>query len=298
MPIISYNGSFQELGAAGGSPSLLQHNRAFRLGDGLFETLRIMGGRVLFAAQHWQRLQRGVQLLGLELPQAFNEAECVRQLNELIQANKIYAGGKIRITVFRTGGEGAYLPVRNEAGYLMEASAILYNTYPTDRTQRLVVYADWRVHPHPLSGFKTTSALQYVMAARFAQAHGADDALLLDAAGNIVETSKANIFIVRDNLLITPPLDCGCLDGVLRAQVVELANENQIPAAMQDVSPQMLYDADAVFTTNVVSGIIPVHYLAGSEPIRAKSYDATNAVVRKLQQLLARHVMAPKNTQT
>jgi branched-chain amino acid aminotransferase len=291
MSLVNLNGTLLRANDESAGIPQLVHNRAFRLGDGLFETLRVMGGRVLFGPRHLQRLMHGVQVLGLRLPARCTHQYFLSAMAALAAENKLDQGGKVRLAVFRTGGEGAYLPVRDEADYLIEANAILHNTYPTDRTHRLAVYADWRVQPTPLSGLKTASALQYVMAARFAKADDADDALLLDAAGNIVETGKANLFIVQGSDIITPPVGSGCLDGVLRNELIALAKQNQLSVAMQPVSPHMLYEADAVFTTNVVSGIIPVHYIAGNDSVRAKSYDAANAIVRKLQQLLARHAL-------
>jgi len=265
----------------------LLENRAFRLGDGLFETVRVAGGRVLFWPHHWARLQRGMHLLRMEPPSpSFTQQTILKSLYALIDANQIHQGGKIRLQVYRTGSEGAYLPTRNSTGWVCEATLLLHNAYPTERSIRAVPYKGHTVMPHAYSGLKTSSALPYVLALQHAETCKCDDALLTDTEGNYVETARANLFCIADGALITPALTSGCLDGVLRKTLLALAHEKGINVQESVLSPALLAHAEAVFTTNVISGILPVHYIAA---LNLNYTPATASLLLALQALLNRH---------
>lgn len=259
-------------------------NRGFRLGDSIFETIRIVSGRIQFWPLHWHRLMRGAETLGLALPAHFTYKWVGDRLAELAAAHHINAGGKLRLQVYRTGAEGAYTPVRDDADWLAEATRMLHNQWPSDRTQRLLLWDGWRVYPTILSGIKTGSALPYVMAARAAKAAGADDTLLLDLSGNVVESGRANVFAVVDGQLVTPPLEAGIVDGVLRRVVLQLAMQHNLPIVQASLSPEMLTRANELFTTNVVSGIFPVDYVQGI----GRSYPSARPITQRLQAALAK----------
>lgn len=270
-------------------PTLVD-NRAFRLGDGLFETVRISGGQLLFYAQHHQRLLRGMQVLGLQWPAEYTADYVLAQMQALVAANSITGGGKLRLMVYRAGVAGSYLPSNNSAQTFAEASSILHNRYAIDRQLRLNVYRGHTVIYNDLSGLKTLSALPYIMAARHADKAGADDALLVDAQGSFVESAKANLFVVHHERLITPPLGSGCLAGIMRAQLLQLAAEKKIATSEEHITREMLQQADEVLLSNVVSGILPVSYIEGIGKSYASGPDTlTHRLHRALLQAASRH---------
>lgn len=253
-------------------------NRGLRLGDGLFETLRVQSGRALYVPEHLARLHRGMAALGLELPQELSSQALPGLLRELIAQNALEAGAKLRVTVWRTGGEGSYRPSGQKVAFLIEGSALLMNAYTIGRDQRLVLSSDVRIHPWALSGHKTLSALPYVQAAREAERHGADDALLMTVDGHVAEVGRANLFAVIAGRLVTPPLSTGALDGVMRRVLMQAAAKRKLPIVEQHLSLDNVLSAEALFTTNVVSGILPVRYLdvPGAD---GRSYDPAHPLI-------------------
>lgn len=265
-------------------------NRAFRLGDGLFETLRISGGQLLFYPQHYQRLQRGMQVLGLQWPEGYSADSLLAQLQGLVTANGITAGGKLRLMVYRSGPAGSYLPSNHVAQLFAETSSVLHNRYTLDRQLRLNVYRGHTVTAGELSGLKTLSALPYIMAARYADKAGVDDTLLVDVQGCLVESSKANLFVIDNERLITPPLGSGCLAGIMRGQLLQLASEKKIAASEENITRELLLQADEVLLSNVVSGILPVSYIEGIGKSYATGPDTlTHRLYRALLQATHRN---------
>jgi len=178
-------------------------------------------------------------------------------LHELLRANNIAAGGRIRITVWRES-QGAYLPVSDHSEVLIEVQPLESNTYIDNAPCRLAIYPHHRIAPSITSSFKTTSALPYVLAARYAREKGVDDSLLLGAGLQVVETTRSNIFIVKNKVLYTPPLTSGCLPGVMRRVVMDMAREHGIPCFELTLIPSFFVDASEVFLTNSLTGITPV----------------------------------------
>lgn len=268
-------------------------NRGLRLGDGLFETIRVLSGRPLFVAEHLQRLQRGLAALGLDTPPELSPGAWPALLAELIAQNGFTAGAKLRLTLWRVGGEGSYRPMGRRADFLLEGSELLLNAYTVARDVRLVVSRDVRIHPWALSGLKTLSALPYVQAAREAQAAGADDALLLGPDADVVETGRANLFAVIDGTLVTPPLSTGALDGVLRRVLIGACAQRRVPVVERRLSLAEVLTAEALVTTNVVSGLLPVRHLDVPDSLHAgpgRSYDPQHPLIEAAHRALLQRV--------
>ena len=264
-------------------------NRGLRLGDGLFETIRVLSGRPLFVAEHLRRLHQGLALLELDAPAELGPGALPHLLNELVARNGYSAGAKLRLTVWRRGGEGSYRPASRRADFLLEGAELLLGAYTLGRDQRLVLCRDVVVQPWALAGVKTLSALPYVHAAQVAQRAGADDALLLSSDGQVAEAGRANIFAVSGGRILTPPLRTGCLDGVLRRVLLAHAPSRQLPLAEGPLTLEDLRAAEALFTTNVVSGILPVRYLdlPGES---GKSYDPQHPLIEAAHRALLHRV--------
>ena len=243
-----YNGELVERSAL----PLTAGNRAFRYGDGLFETMRLVAGRVPLFDHHIDRLSKGLVLLGLEIE---FDAEVVQQQVTELATKAGLQNARIRWSVYRES-EGAYLPKENEANYLMEIAAIDTDNFSTNTKGLTIgIYKEDKKYPGPLANYKTNSAQLYTQAARYAKAQGWDDALILDTKDQIIEATASNIFLLKGTDLHTPPLGNGPIAGVMRRAVFGLAMQHGFRVSSGPVNEQLLQDAEELWLTNAVQGI-------------------------------------------
>jgi len=239
-----------------GAPEITLLNRSFKYGDGLFETLRVYQGRILFLNLHLDRLTRGMQIMGYDFEPEAWLPQLTQALRRGIALNGIEQHGRLRLHVYRAG-PGAYAPLEDTPYYLIEAYALKHDPYQEPPPLRITTFADWSLSPTPLSGCKTAAALPYVLAARYAQRAGFDEALLLNG-DLVVEAASSNLFMVNQQKLITPPLSLGGLAGIMRHTVMRVAREVKVPVVEKKFRLKELRQADEVFLTNVIRGIQPV----------------------------------------
>ncbi len=237
-------------------------NRSFKYGDGLFETIRIFQGKILFWKDHMERLFRGMRILKLEFQPQLFEVLLLENCRHLMELKHIDKHGRLRIQVYRSG-KGAYGPVDRKPSFLVEAFSFEGNTYQSLHPIDLTTYRDYPLGPQPLAGCKTANALPYVLAAMHAQDEGVDDALMFSQEGYVSEGSSANLFLIQDKKLITPPLSTYCLDGVMRRHMIHLCQELRIPLLEKKFKIAEVKKADAIFLTNSTRGIIPVRTFEG-----------------------------------
>lgn len=238
----------------GDRPVLSLDNRAFHFGDGLFESIRVVNGKPCFLDAHWARLSTGAAILRIELPAGMHREGFERAMLDLIVATGI-TSGRCRFTLYR-GGAGYYRPEHDAGEYTIELHA-LDEAHHTLNQQGLMVdiWPEMRKPINELSRHKTLNCQYYIMAALWSRQRGLDDCLLQNDRGNIIESSAGNIFIVSNGVLYTPSLADGCIGGVMRAQVINLALANGIKVYECSLNPQNLLAADELFFTNAVRGI-------------------------------------------
>lgn len=230
------------------------NNRSFRYGDALFETLCVREGAVLCVADHWQRLSAGMAILRLEMPPNFEE----KIQYALQQAAATHPNARLRLHVWREGA-GAYLPESNLAAFHLSATPLPYVPHTaTQIIQEVAVFEDVTIAPSVISPLKTANSLPYILAARFAQSLGVDDALLLNMHKNMIEISNANIFWIQGGTLYTPPLADGCIEGIYRKKLMEFCAQAQIPCLAASLTRPALREIDALFATNIMRGIQPI----------------------------------------
>ena len=224
-------------------------DRGFTLGDGLFETVRVKGGKVLRPAAHLARLAAGARLLGLPLP----ALDFAAALAATAQANGL-TEGVLRLTLTRgTGPRGVLPPATPDPTVVITAAALP----PPPPPARLVIADGTRRNERsPLAQVKSLNYLDNILARQEAAGRGADDAVLLNTADRVAETSIANVFALIDGALLTPPVSEGALPGVMRAAVLA-AGAREAPLSAPD-----LVGADALFLTSAL-GIRPVREIAG-----------------------------------
>lgn len=240
---------------------LTLENRGFRYGDGLFETMRMFDGKMPFLESHLERLNAGIEMLALELPNVdygmdYWQYEIRRIVKYYRQKYPKKAKNyRMRLTVFRNDG-GFYTPLTNEASYLLELEPLNSNQFEWDEKGLSIdVFTKVKLERGRLNNIKTANGLPYVLAALFKKKAGLDDALLLNTKGRIVESTHSNIFFVKGNTLITPALKEGCTAGTTRKAVLNIAEEMGMVVKKKKCDMKLLEEADEVFLTNAIRGI-------------------------------------------
>jgi branched-chain amino acid aminotransferase len=236
--------------------NILTQNRAFLYGDGVFETLKIINNKILFLEDHYFRLMASMRVVRMEIPMNFTMEYFEEQVLSLVQQKNISASARARITVFRKDG-GLYLPQTNEVSYLIHATALENTSYVLNKANYEVdLYKDFYVTKQLLSSIKTTNKMINVTGSIFAHENGLANCLLLNDTKNVVEGLQGNLFMVVGKKLITPPVSEGCLNGIMRKQIIALAKKIEgIEISEEIISPFDLQKADELFLTNVITGI-------------------------------------------
>lgn len=230
-------------------------NRALRYGDGLFESIRMIDGKIRFAQAHFDRLYQGMLALKMNIHASFDFSFFVSEINALAKKNEIENDARIRFSVFRSDG-GLYTPNSNNFLYLIELQPISEKGYQWNKKGLIVdIYSETRKDFGYLSKYKTINCLPYVLAGIAAQELNVDSCILLNANDNIVEATNSNLFFVKDNMLFTPAIQDGCTDGVMRKVVIQIAQQLGIKVYENKVPLQSLAIADEIFLTNSATGI-------------------------------------------
>jgi len=250
-------------------PLLTVTDRGFQLGDGVFETVRVVGGVVLELELHVSRLEVSAAALAIALPENL-EVLLARAIREVCGANGLDDAGApvaVRVTVSRGSIEGRALLPPDEVSSSLVVQAWRVDPPPpglVDKGLQLVISSVRRDPASPLARVKTTSRAEFVYARLEARRRGADDALFLTTDGHLAEATSASLFLVEHSGLATPSLECGILISTTRAWVISSAAPRLGLAVREDtLRPEALFSADEAFLASSVAGIVPVTGVEG-----------------------------------
>ncbi|MEG0917042.1 MAG: aminotransferase class IV [Myroides sp.] len=232
----------------------IEQNRGFLYADAVFETLKLLDGKVLFLEDHYFRLMASMRILRMEIPLEFTleylESEILKTINALNLNN-----ARVRLTVFRNG-EGRYQPEQRTVSFVIVAEstgAVYVNTIGKYEVE---LFKDFHVSKHLLSTLKTTSCLINITASIFAQENDYENCLLINDEKNVIEAINGNIFVIKDNVISTPPIADGCKNGIIRKKLIEIINKtDNLTFEERSISPFELQKADEIFITNIAVGI-------------------------------------------
>jgi branched-chain amino acid aminotransferase len=254
--------------------NILTQNRAFLYGDAVFETVKIVNSKILFLEDHYFRLMSSMRVVRMEIPMNFTMEYFEEQLLSLVIDTAFSNSCRARITVFRNDG-GYYLPQTNTVSFLIHVVSLEHALYSFPQKEYEVdLFKDFYVTKQLLSSIKTTNRMLNIAASIFASENGFDNCLLLNDSKNVVEAIQGNVFMILGNKLITPPVSEGCLNGVMRKQILEIAKKIESLEVVEEViSPFDLQKADELFVTNVIKGIQPI------TKYRKKDFDVVIAKV-------------------
>jgi branched-chain amino acid aminotransferase len=277
--MINFNGSLLPQDA-----NILTQNRAFLYGDAVFETVKIVNSKILFLEDHYFRLMSSMRVIRMEIPMNFTMEYLEEQIIALAVAKNTEVSARARITVYRNDG-GYYLPQINEVSFLITAESLENTLYSINSSEYVVdLYTDFYVARQLLSSIKTTNKIINITGSIFAKENGLDNCLLLNDSKNVVEALQGNLFMLKGNTLITPPVAEGCLNGVMRKQILTLARKIENLEVLEEViSPFELQKSDELFITNVIKGIQPI------TKYRKKEFSAniSTILVQKLNEFIS-----------
>jgi branched-chain amino acid aminotransferase len=242
-------------------------------GWGIFTTLRISRGEAFAYERHWRRLEKDAAII--RLPILYTAAKVRVNLHEVIRANKVSEGSARVYLVYNSVGFWQSEEQRPLVDLIIYSAPLPEYREPI----RLGLREHGRHAASPLAGVKSISWLPNVWAVTEAQKEGFDEVVRLNERSEIAECTAANIFAVRNGKVYTPPLNSGCLEGVTRGILFEIAPEAGIPVVEQALRPDDLYSADEVFITSTNRSLLGVCEIAGH-----KFPAAPGPIAQKLEQ--------------
>ena len=252
--MINFNGEIQD-----SDLQLSIYNRSFLYGDGVFETLKIVNGKILFFEEHYFRLMGSMRIIRMQIPMSFTPEYLEEEILKLATINNVKDSARVRFTIFRNEG-GLYLPIDNSISYIIQATELKQKKYQfSESLFEVDLYKDFVIPKQLLSTLKTANKITHITASIFAKENQLNSCLLINETKNVIEATNGNLFMLMGNSLITPPISEGCLNGIMRKQIISLAKQiDTIEVIEKEISPFDLQKADELFITNVIIGIQPI----------------------------------------
>lgn len=251
MNLLNYNGTlFPE-----NTPLVSANNRSFRYGDGFFETMKMINGRIALLDHHFDRLFKSLEELEFDSTPSLTPALLEKAILELAQKNQHTAAARVRLMIFRD--EGGLYDLHAHAPHYIIQTSLLPSNYQRLNKDGLTIgfFSDARKAFDRYSPIKTNSYLHSVMASLWAKRQNLDDAIILNANERVAETSIANIFIVQDGIVKTPALTEACVAGVMRRHLLQCLVQGRIVAEESPITTDDIASAEEVFLSNAAYGI-------------------------------------------
>lgn len=235
-------------------------NRGYAYGDALFETIKTSHGKLFFWEDHYFRLMASMRIMRMEIPMNFTMEFLEEQIQKTLTANNLAnVSARVKLIVHRNEG-GLYLPNTNDISFLIAVKLIEDDFYTLQNNfYEVDLFKDYYVSPSLLSTLKTNNKVLHVVGSIYAKENNLNNCLILNTNKQVIEALNGNIFVVKGNLIKTPPISDGCLKGVMRKQVIDvLKNIPEYQLIEESISPFELQKADEIFITNVIVGIQPI----------------------------------------
>jgi branched-chain amino acid aminotransferase len=248
--MLNYNGSI----VAFDDVNITPDNRAYKYGDSVFETIKVINGKLVFWEDHYFRLMASMRMLRMKIPMNFTLEYLEEEILKTISINN-QNNSRVRLSITRKDG-GFYTPTTNEIDYLIDCREIKSKT---KNSYKVDLFKDFYLYSGHLSTIKTNNKLIHTLASIFAKENELDNCILLNERKGIVEATNASLFLIKGTLIKTPLLTEGCLKGIARQKVIQIiksSGDYQIEEAI--ISPFEIQKADEVFVTNSIIGIQPV----------------------------------------
>ncbi len=236
-------------------PVITVDNRSFRYGDGCFETMKAVKGKIIHANEHFERFFKSLELLQFDKLNYLNAAYLTEHITKLLEQNKHQQTARIRLTLFRGNG-GLYDAENHFPNYCIQTWNLnVANNELNENGLVIDVYKDARKVFDAFSHLKSNNYLPYVMAALWAKKNHLNDALLLNPFDKIADATIANIFIVKDGMIKTPAITEGGVNGIMKNYLLQCMRKENMPVEECSIAVEDVLQAQEVFLTNSVYGI-------------------------------------------
>ena len=235
-------------------------NRGFAYGDSVFETIRVISGKIMFWEDHYFRLMASMRIMRMEIPASFSPEFLEKEIKDIIEANSLgTSAARIRFAVYRLHG-GYYTPATREIGYVISTEPMVNSFYLlNEEPYEVELFKDHYVNSGLLSTIKSNNRAVNVLGSIFARENDYDNCLLVNEKKSVVEALNGNVFLVSENTIKTPPITDGALNGIIRKQIINILKKTEdYKLEETSISPFELQKADELFITNVAVGIQPV----------------------------------------
>ena len=250
--MINQNGSLKPRNDFKLSPD----NRAFKYGDGIFDTLKFEDDTICFLEDHYFRLMSSMRMLRMRIPMNFTLDYYENQIRITLEANDLKNTARIRVNVFRQDG-GLYAPLTNEINFLIETNSL---SAATAGSIEIELFKDFPIASGLLSTIKTNNRVVNVLGSIYASENDYQNCILINEKKELVEALNANVFLIRGNEILTPSLESGCINGIIRKKVIELLKKQEKFKLLElSISPFDLLKVDEVFLTNSIQEIQSVN---------------------------------------
>ncbi|MEO8569445.1 MAG: aminotransferase class IV [Ginsengibacter sp.] len=258
---------------ANDSPVVSPSNRGLRYGDGLFETMKSIKGKIINEDFHFDRLFNGLQLLKFDIPKSFSKEFILKKIKELCSKNKHNDIARIRLMIIRGNG-GIFDPENGFPNFVIESWPLSGITELNVNGLIIDLLPGAKKSCDNFSHLKSNNYLPYVMAGLYAKENKLNDCIVLNSFGRICDSAIANVFLIKGNKIITPPLSEGCVAGTMRRWMLEKFNLENYKVLEKKLTEDDLLDADECFLTN------SIFYMRWVKNFRNKNF--TNSSVKKI----------------
>lgn len=236
-------------------PRFFTGNRVFRYNDAIAENIHASATEAQFLDSHIERLADQMKLFSMQIPPYFNASNFKRLITDLLNKNRIFGGAHIRLTVFRNDSD-EMIPSLNEASFQIESIPLSHSHYELNNKGLSIGISDYIRHSGRIAQIHRANMSLFLLAAIEGKKIGFDNVILLNEDGRLTETIDSNLFLVSRNSIFTPALQLGCIDGIMRKIVVDIAVKAGFRVNDQcSLTPSALLDAEEMFLTNAVTGI-------------------------------------------
>jgi branched-chain amino acid aminotransferase len=247
------------------TPVISSGNRSLKYGDGLFETMKIVKAKIINKDFHFERLFNGVALLQFDIPKDFTSIFLEKKINELVKKNNHSASARIRLMIFRGNG-GIFDPENMHPNYIIESWPLPNEMTLNENGLIVDVFPGAKKSCDSFSNLKSNNYLPYVMAGLYAKKNKLNDCIVLNSFDRICDSAIANIFVIENKKIFTPPLSEGCVAGVLRRWMLEKFDLKRYKIFEKSLSINDLFNADELFLTS------SIYYLRWVKNFREKNY--------------------------
>ena len=260
----------------------LSNNRGFLYGDAVFETLKIVNNKILFWEDHYFRLMSSMRIIRLDIPETYTPEFLKENIIKIHQEKSLTGNSRVRITVFRYSS-GKYRPESNTSSFIISSEEVLESNYILNNGDYKVdLFKDFYLDNQLISSIKSNNKIINIVASIYSNENGLKNCILLNKDKMVVEFINSNIFTVNQGKIYTPKLSSGCLNGVMRKNLINILRLNSFEVFEEDISTFDLTKSDEIFGTNIIQGLFSV------TNYRNKNY--SNSISLKILNLLNNHI--------